>query len=302
MDKNTLSFSKLTDTKSDFNEVLKILNSKIGEYSENEPYFSEFLLKRKFEELTDKKKIEIANSTYTYKVYNYYKENINKGFEQDENRETRVSNTEMYIVVFSNKATTQYLISKSVSDSKGKTILRQLMGYEASGEIETNKISILSDKDFYLWLFYSVLNDKNNDEDITIVSIEGYRGSDRETLTHVTGSGSELLNLLSTLTFIFESDNINRIKLKVFYNSHYVVLSLHNNGNVKIHFSEYQGTYDELSKGDEIANITLMSMLLILPKISAIYSQDEWGVDIFKKDIGDNVIERIKKMTTGLGN
>ncbi|PNZ07353.1 hypothetical protein CD144_07160 [Staphylococcus equorum subsp. linens] len=300
MDKNTLSFSKLTDTKSNFEEILKVLDSKIGEISTEEPYFIELSLKRNFEELTDVKQIEIANSKYNYKVYKYYKENINKGFEQDVNRETRVSDIEMYIVVFSNKTTTQYLISKSVNDSKGKTILRQLMNYESSGEIETNKISILSDKDFYLWLFYSVLNDKNSDEDITIVSIEGYRGSDRETLTHVTGSGSELLNLLSTLTFIFESDNINRIKLKVLYDSHYVVLHLHNNGNVKIHFSEYQGDYDELAKGDEIANITLMSMLLILPKISSIYSQDEWHKDKFKKDIGDNVIERVKGMTTDL--
>ncbi|HDV5978701.1 TPA: hypothetical protein RJJ21_002655, partial [Staphylococcus pseudintermedius] len=115
-------------------------------------------------------KITISGNTYSYKVYKYFNESINKGFENDSNREARVSSTEAILIVLTNGSINQFVISKSNSDSKGKSIIRKLMKYEDKGEIENNQVSLLSNKDFYLWLFYVVLNDENDNEKLSVQS------------------------------------------------------------------------------------------------------------------------------------
>lgn len=98
------------------------------------------------------------------------------------------------------------------------------MGYEDKGEIENNQISLLSNKDFYLWLFYVVLNDENDNEKLSVQSIEAYSGNTYiDKLTNVSGTGSKVMNLLSTLTFLFEIKDINKVKVKIKFEDHLFV-------------------------------------------------------------------------------
>ncbi|WP_145453620.1 hypothetical protein [Staphylococcus hominis] len=171
------------------------------------------------------------------------------------------------------------------------------MNYDGTGEILNNEISLLSKKDFYLWLFYMVINNVNTDEDVTIDSIEAYRGNKYiDSLTNVSGSGTQVMNLLSTLTFLFEIEEINKVKLKLGYQSHIFSVEFIdsiNSNNIRISTSDYEGDYDELEFGDFIANLTMKVFLEVLPKLSSVYSQSEWDKDKFNRDIGQKVIDRI---------
>ncbi|MDW8563874.1 hypothetical protein [Staphylococcus shinii] len=289
------SYSKYTDTQAkDFEVIIKKLDAKIDEKNRDENNEN---LKTIFEEMTSLSKITISDSVYEYKVYRYFHEFINEGFENDSNRESRISVIEAIVVAFSNGETNQFIIDKSNSDSRGKKIIRKLMNYEDKGEIINNQISLLSNKDFYLWLFYMVLNNEGSDEDVTIESIEAYRGNKYiESLTNVSGSGSEVMNLLSTLTFLFEIEEINKVKLNLGFQSHIFSVEFIdsiNSNNIRISTADYQGDLDELDIGSFIANITMKVFLEVLPKLSSIYSQSDWDKDAFNKDIGQEVIDRI---------
>ncbi|EKF8406534.1 hypothetical protein O0486_001972, partial [Staphylococcus pseudintermedius] len=250
-----------------------------------------------FEEYTELDKITISGNTYSYKVYKYFNESINKGFENDSNREARVSSTEAILIVLTNGSINQFVISKSNSDSKGKSIIRKLMKYEDKGEIENNQVSLLSNKDFYLWLFYVVLNDENDNEKLSVQSIEAYSGNTYiDKLTNVSGTGSKVMNLLSTLTFLFEIKDINKVKVKIKFEDHLFVTEFFDNGtsnNLKIDINQYKGNYDELEPGNFVAHVVMKVMFEVLPLLSSIYTNAEWDKDEFNKSIGQEVISRI---------
>lgn len=294
--KNTSSYSKFTDkTDKSFEVIIKHLDSEIGEtFKEvhNEK------LNTIFEEYTNVDTISISGNTYSYKVYKYFNESINKGFENDSNREARVSSTEAILIVLTNGSINQFVISKSNSDSKGKSIIRKLMKYDDKGVIENNQISLLSNKDFYLWLFYVVLNDENDNEKLSVQSIEAYSGNTYiDKLTNVSGTGSKVMNLLSTLTFLFEIKDINKVKVKIKFEDHLFVTEFFDNGtsnNLKIDINQYKGNYDELEPGNFVAHVVMKVMFEVLPLLSSIYTNAEWDKDEFNKSIGLEVISRIE--------
>ncbi|MEN2051541.1 hypothetical protein AAJL62_08345 [Staphylococcus hominis] len=294
--RNTNSYSKFTDkTDKSFENIIEILDSRIGESVEE---VNNEELKTSFKEYTELGEIVISGNKYTYKVYKYFNESINKGFETDSNREARVSSTEALLIVLTNGSINQFVISKSNSNSQGKAIIRKLMGYEDKGEIENNQISLLSNKDFYLWLFYVVLNDENDNEKLSVQSIEAYSGNTYiDKLTNVSGTGSKVMNLLSTLTFLFEIKDINKVKVKIKFEDHLFVTEFFDNGtsnNLKIDINQYKGNYDELEPGNFVAHVVMKVMFEVLPLLSSIYTNAEWDKDEFNKSIGLQVISRIK--------
>ncbi|REA94851.1 hypothetical protein DV953_13290, partial [Staphylococcus pseudintermedius] len=111
-------------TDKSFEDIIKHLDSEVGETFEE---VHNERLNTIFEEYTELDKITISGNTYSYKVYKYFNESINKGFENDSNREARVSSTEAILIVLTNGSINQFVISKSNSDSKGKSIIRKLM-------------------------------------------------------------------------------------------------------------------------------------------------------------------------------
>ncbi|WP_213810446.1 hypothetical protein [Jeotgalicoccus sp. WY2] len=293
--RSSYSFSKYTDNELKvFDNIIQKLDNKCKNETRVEPHFTEESLRYTFESMSGIKNYSMNESSYRYKVYHLYKEDINVGFEKDPNREVRISITDLYIFVLTNESITQFIINKSSNDATGKTLLRNLLDYEGRNELELNNINLLLDKDFYLWLFHTVLNRRDSEDDIIIESIEGYRGGNSNSLAHVTGIGSEVLNLLSTLTFIFESERINRVKVITKHMSHKFSIDLYQNGNLKISFSEYEGSHDELETFESMANIIFDVMLIVLPKLSSIYNNDDWDLDQFK-NIGKDVIEKIQQ-------
>ncbi|MGW7932586.1 hypothetical protein ACWEWU_13125 [Staphylococcus xylosus] len=295
--RNHSSYTKFTDkTDNNFDQIISRLDSKIIDTMTS--VNGEDLIYR-FNALTTLKSIQILGNQYSYKVYNYYEEILNYGYENDENRDSRVSVVDDILIVFSNGHTNQYIINRSFSDSKAKFRIRSLMNYSDRGEVIGNDIAFLKDRDFYLWVFYVVLNNQNNDDDLQLESIEAYKGNSLvDTLTNVSGSGGNLINLLSTLTFIFEIDNITKIRIKTLLHNHKYEIELIDggkHGNVKISLPGYEGDFDELESGEKVASIVLKVMLEALPKLSAVYSNFEWSKENFKKDVGDMVIKGIEE-------
>ncbi|WP_145453622.1 hypothetical protein [Staphylococcus hominis] len=115
------SYSKYTDNKTEsFESIIQILDSKIKDEFRN--INNEKLITR-FEKYSDLKEIDIFDNKYSYKVYKYFHEFINEGFEEDSNRESRISTLDATIIAFSNGQTNQFIINKSNSDTRGKKLL-----------------------------------------------------------------------------------------------------------------------------------------------------------------------------------
>ena len=61
--------------------------------------------------------------------------------------------------------------------------------------------------------FYVVLNDVNENDKLSVQSIEAYSGNTYiDKLTNVSGTGSKVMNLLSTLTFLLKLRKLIKLK------------------------------------------------------------------------------------------
>lgn len=71
----------------------------------------------------------------------------------------------------------------------------------------------------FIWMIYRVLNSRDesleDDSDLFIRQIIGFKGATTDNLAAVVGTGNRIMNLLSTLAFLFENEQVTMIKPRV---------------------------------------------------------------------------------------
>ncbi|MED1740837.1 hypothetical protein P4U97_15195 [Bacillus swezeyi] len=78
---------------------------------------------------------------------------------------------------------------------------------------------------------------------LILQKIIGFKGSTNDRLAEVKGTGNKILNLLSTLAFLFENENVSNIKPKIGYERETIDISMDLNGSVDIDLENYVGQY-----------------------------------------------------------
>jgi hypothetical protein len=181
-----------------------------------------------------------------------------------------------FIIVYDNGVNVNYIINQN---SYALLILRKLMGYTGKNEVCSNSFNLTSD--LFVWLISKVYNLDNilgeNDDDlstsITLESIKGFKGNTNDLLTRVSAYGESVINIISTLSFLLESNILNQIKLDLSYKQHSNIELQIDKSTITIVPESYEGDFnDNNAKVLMISKLYLLTYLEILPTILQTYS------------------------------
>ena len=89
----------------------------------------------------------------------------------------------------------------------------------------------------------SIEDSLDEKEHLIVNKIIGFKGSTEDKLAEVKGWGNRIMNVLSTLAFLFEIEGVTHINPRIEYNKHILEISLEDNGNVSINLDSYTGDY-----------------------------------------------------------
>ncbi|UAT31987.1 hypothetical protein K7T73_07140 [Bacillus badius] len=239
--------------------------------------------------------------TYNYILYEY--ERVRPGEEDNEMRSSRIYPLSGYIVIYTDGTKTQYITNRSGNDGT-KTILRKLNNYNKKLELTPNPFRI--NEDMFTWMIYKVLNSGEDsledDSRLVLKKIIGFKGSTHDRLAEVKGAGNRIMNLLSTLAFLFENEKVSYIKPRIEYQNETIELSLDLNGTIDIDFESYVGNYFMDEEYKKQAKVILITFLEIIPKILTSYHLDReneaWSVQEkirFFTSIGETIQGKIRE-------
>ena len=242
--------------------------------------------------------------------YNYITYAYDQTSSSEISSDDRTIRKEGFIIPYISGGPINYIVDQNTSAMK---LLRKLLSYNGRNEIEKNTFEFTDD--FFMWLIYRVYNAKYNVEsvphgkELSIDSIKGFRGDTEDALTQVSATGESVMNIISTLSFILESSNLNQIKLHVGYTENANVSLKLQRGTVNIYFEEYQGQFELEETEQRNAKLYLTVYLEILPYLVQEYNTDigneTWGHGVkvdFMRDVAASLNEKVKNRISTLDN
>ena len=169
----------------------------------------------------------------------------------------------------------------------------------------------------FVWLIskvYSsentILSESDNLADLNIDSIKGFKGNTEDLLAKVSMSGESVMNIISALSFLIESQNLNQVTINLSYRKHTSIeVSLNNKNTIGFDEEKYLGEFNQATKEEIIANCLLVLYSEILPILIQTYQSDfdngQWGqgkcVEFLQKvaaDLAEKVKNRIEDLTS----
>ncbi|AYF93069.1 hypothetical protein [Apilactobacillus bombintestini] len=213
-----------------------------------------------------------------------------------------------------------FIIQKN---SNALSFLRTLCGYTKSDR-KTIVSVFEQDSDYYgaflFWIVSKIYNNESNltydydgDKSINIelASLDSIKGR-TNSLVKVSTSGNHVMNMLTTLSFLMESERLTETSLNTSYGDHNnIAFSIKNGGNLSIGitFEDYYGSFTkqiDLSKGNNEVykilhlKIAVFVCLELLPTLITIYATDEDAENVkkklAKKVINDDLSKKIEEL------
>ncbi|EKS4344862.1 hypothetical protein [Clostridium sporogenes] len=244
--------------------------------------------------------IEITQFNNREIKYNYFSisfDSVRPGVEPVEDRTTH---NKCFVIVYFNGSSVNYIIDRN---SDAKTILRKLLNYSGKNEIMENNFKV--DSDLFIWLISKVYHDENTIEinsqtDVKLVlkSIRGFKGDSQDYLTKVSASGESVMKIISTLSFILESRNINQIKINIDYgNNRGIIIELNINKSIRINTERYIGDYIMEVEEKKISQLYLLFYLEIFPNLIQSY-QNEKDSELWNREKNIEFLKDVAKALT----
>lgn len=288
-------------------QALEKLMQVPGDDTNNEStIFTNWHVKKQFE---TNREITLNNKNITY---NYIKFTCNKIQSGDEPIDDRTYQYDGNILCYFNGSSVNYIINKH---SDALKILRKMLNYSGKNEISKSTFNIESD--FFVWMINKVYSSENVIEaesqalsDLSLETIKGFKGDTEDLLTKVSASGESVMNIISTLSFLLESKNLNQIKLDLEYGCHdNIELLLKNNGVISTDIGKYQGEFEEESVESLRVRLYLVIYLEVLPILLQAYRNDKENGDWnpkknieFLNSVASDLSEKVKRRIEYLGN
>lgn len=233
--------------------------------------------------------IKLSNEdSYKYSVFRFKYERLIEGERLNTDRNVRIHFVESYIMIYMDNNETYLCINRS--GSPALSILRKFNNIEMGERGVIIPDDYNTSKDFISWLFYgkNVLNIIDNQNSLEIKKITGFKGnvtSPSSIVSQITGKGNEIMNALSTLAFMFETEEITYVQLKVEYmKEHDLEFGLNINGTVEFDLDKYNGNLFFGNDDMKYAKILLLISTHIFPKIKKYHifssNNDLWGLKI----------------------
>lgn len=242
--------------------------------------------------------------------YNYVKYSYDQTTVGDFSVEDRVVRREGFIIVYTAGAGINYIIDQNSSAMK---LLRKLLSFNGKNELEKNAFGFTND--FFIWLIYRVYNTNYNieispdDKVLKLDAIKGFKGDTEDLQTKVSARGETVMNIISTLSFLLESNNLNQVKLDLNYTGHSNISLILQKGTVYASLDEYIGCFEQEETQElKITKLYLTIYLEILPMLFQEYNSDIgnelWNKEIyikFLKDVGETLTNKVENKISSLG-
>lgn len=261
--------------------------------------YTNWSIRKEFE---TNQQIKLNNKEISYNYITYSYNQITPGIEPIE------VSKDGFVVVYTNGNCVSYIISRN---SDGLKLLRKMLKYTGKNEISKNVFNINSD--FFVWLICKVYTGENIIEtesetlgNLSIETIKGFKGDTEDLATKVSAAssaGESVINIISTLSFLLESKNLNQIKLDIEYGNHEnIELVLTNKGTISTDVVKYQGEYETDSSKKLLSKLYLLIYLEIIPILVQAYMSDiendiwnsEKNIEFLKK-VAEDLSEKVQK-------
>lgn len=242
--------------------------------------------------------VKIKGKTFTFNLLSFKYDSLITGFEDSPIYEERIKQTSGYFIIYTDGSRTQYIINRGTGPN-ALSILRKVNNSESNKIIEAQKFGFKSD--FFIWLISKFKNDNNIDENenITLERVTGFKGSGNENQATLMGAGNDVMNLFSTMSFIIEMDSLTEILAKFKYNKNTIEVRFYeSNSQIDINIAKYTGEYLRETENLKNSLILLHSFILIIPAVINSFNNDEWNKEKenqFSKEILEAVKDKIKK-------
>lgn len=272
----------LDETKTTLNEVDLLMKSEhTDENNPSGPSYLNFNIG-----VPEGKPIKVAfggNELY-YRVYHYSFFQVPQDASIDDSMTTHFAG---WVLAYELNGKIHYIINRN---SLSKFVLRKLLRYTGKNELRQEITRAYGD--LYVWLISKVYSQNNliensddNLPDITINEIRGFKGKTEDLMNTVSAEGPSVMNILSTLSFLIESQNLRQITFDLKYSdlpSLEVMLSTSN--TVALNLNEFIAMNPSVADQDIlIAKAYLIFYLEILPVVVQNYSSEldagTWGKD-----------------------
>jgi len=209
--------------------------------------------------------------------YNYISFSCDVVRQGDQPIEDRTINYNGFIIAYRNGKAINYIINKN---SDALKVLRRMLKYSGRSEVVKNNYQVGSDT--FVWLVNRVYSRNNiidpeetGERVISIDAIKGFRGNSADSGTTVSANGESVMNILSTLSFLLESKNLNQVKLELGYLTHdSIELTLSNTGTANTTCEKYMGEYMDGGKESCLAKLYLLIYLEIMPRLIQAYNTE----------------------------
>lgn len=242
--------------------------------------------------------------------YNYVKYSYDQTTAGDFSVEDRVVRREGFIIVYTAGADINYIINQN---SSAMALLRKLLSYSGKNQLEENAFGFTND--FFIWLIYRVYNTNYNieicpdDKVLKLDAIKGFKGDTEDLQSKVSASGETVMNIISTLSFLLESNNLHQVKLDLNYTGHPNISLTLRKGTVNALLDEYIGSFEQEEMQElKIAKLYLIIYLEMLPMLFQEYNSDIenelWNKEIyinFLKDVGETLTKKVESKISSLG-
>lgn len=220
--------------------------------------------------------VTIDNRNIEYNVVDFSMNFITPGMTEIDEQSSVIRGM---IIVYTDGGKVQYIINRN---SDALKLLRKLLGYTGKNEIIENKL-IFND-DALMWFVKTVFTKENefsftdlqqNEQSLIINSIIGVRGETKDE-NKLSAHGDTVLKLISTLSFILESNLLKQIILRIEYTGHEnIELRLNDKGVVSVDTDSYIGNYEDLDINPKKAQLLLLVYLDVLPKLRQAYLSEK---------------------------
>lgn len=252
------------------------------------------------------------NKSYKYSVYNFKYEKLINSQKKNINKDLRIRKIDCYIIIYEEDNQVYYCINRT--GNPALTILRKFNNIVVEKEVIVEEYYNTT-KDFVSWLFYgdNILNTPFENSELIINKITGFKGnvaSKEAIASQISGSGNEVMNALSTLAFMFETEEITYIQLKISYlEEHDLEFGLFINGTLQFELDKYDGNLFFGPEMVKFAKILVLISTQIYPKLKKQYitlsDTDEWNLK-FKiqkiQKIGDLIQKQVSEKVGVLSN
>lgn len=238
--------------------------------------------------------IELNGCVIRYNLLDCQYDQVSKGIGPEEELTTHKN---FFVIVYHLRQSVCYIINQN---SPAKKILRKLLKYTGKNEITENSFEFPSD--FFVWLINKIYNADTliDSSELELESIKSFRGNTEDSQNKVSAEGESVMNILSTLSFLLESRQLDQLTIEIRYSEHENINLVLRSGTVKIDFNPYQGIYEGDSLDSKLAKLYLLVYLEILPILDQAYKSDKdddiWNdaaLQEFSKNIADTIQTRI---------